>query len=316
MEIRVDLPVDFLEVLHIMDEADRARRRRRHGQRERVDEQLPAVDGHHPVYERGRVFQHFIEKERREEAGKLMRGLHAQQLERLRIVENDVPLCTEADHALFRVVKHGLDVGAVRLLHAHVFGYGNGPAHRVADIHGLRLVQKNLPAEAADDPRRPAPAHENPNAARHRFPDPFLEFFLSVVTDRDNAHTKQGFHELDVAGLVDVRGEGHRIRKLPGPAQAFDDVDLRTLDEDRAASEFFEDGLTEPAVAQQDFVSLFEQAPCVFERRLVAGHLNGYVPPEKQRFPVYDIGDELGMDKRRNPVFLFHIRLLHGKNGL
>ena len=95
MEIRVDLPVDFLEVLHIMDEADRARRRRRHGQRERIDEQLPAVDGHHPVYERGRVFQHFIEKERREEAGKLMRGLHAQQLERLRIVENDVPLCTE-----------------------------------------------------------------------------------------------------------------------------------------------------------------------------------------------------------------------------
>ena len=91
--------------------------------------------------------------------------------ERLRIVENDVPLRTEADHALFRVVKHGLDVGAVRLLHAHVFGYGNGPAHRVADIHGLRLVQKNLPAEAADDPRRPAPAHENPNAARHRFPD-------------------------------------------------------------------------------------------------------------------------------------------------
>ena len=69
-------------------------------------------------------------------------------------------------------------------------------------------------------------------------------------------------------------------------------------------------------MAQQDFVSLFEQAPCVFERRLVAGHLNGYVPPEKQRFPVYDIGDELGMDKRRNPVFLFHIRLLHGKNGL
>ena len=66
MEIRVDLPVDFLEVLHIMDEADRARRRRRHGQRERVDEQLPAVDGHHPVYERGRVFQHFIKKERRE----------------------------------------------------------------------------------------------------------------------------------------------------------------------------------------------------------------------------------------------------------
>ena len=113
-----------------------------------------------------------------------------------------------------------------------------------------------------------------------------------------------------------MRGEGHHIRKLPGPAQAFDDVDLRTLDEDRAASEFFEDGLTEPAVAQQDFVSLFEQAPCVFECRLVAGHLNGYVPPEKQRFPVSDIGDELGMGKRRNPVFLFHIRLLHGKNGL
>lgn len=133
------------------------------GQRERVDEQLPAVDGYHPVYERGRVFQHFIEKERREEAGKLMRGLHAQQLERLRIVENDVPLCTEADHALFRVVKHGLDVGAVRLLHAHVFGYGNGPAHRVADIHGLRLVQKNLPAEAADDP---APSRPPPTKTR------------------------------------------------------------------------------------------------------------------------------------------------------
>ena len=152
MEIRVDLPVDFLEVLHIMDKADRARRRRRHGQRERVDEQLPAVDGHHPVYERGRVFQHFIEKERREEAGKLMRGLHAQQLERLRIVENDVPLRTEADHALFRVVKHGLDVGAVRLLHAHVFGYGNGPAHRVADIHGLRLPPRRLTIRAVPPP--------------------------------------------------------------------------------------------------------------------------------------------------------------------
>ena len=245
-----------------------------------------------------------------------MRSPHTQQLERLRIVENDVPLCAEADHTLFRVVEHRLDVGSVRLLHAHVFGYGDGPAHRVADIHGLRLIQKDLSAEPADDPRRPAPAHENPNAARHRFLNPFLEFFLSVVADRDNAHTKQGFHELDVAGLVDVRGEGHRIRKLPGPAQAFDDVDLRTLDEDRAASKFFEDGLTEPAVAQQDFVSLFEQAPGVFKRRLVAGHLNGYVPPEKQCFPVHDIGDEPGMDKRRNPVFLFHIRLLHGKNGL
>lgn len=51
------------------------------------------------------------------------------------------------------------------------------------------------------------------------------------------------------------------------------------------------------------------------ERRLVAGHLNGYVPPEKQRFPVYDIGDELGMDKRRNPVFLFHIRLRMAKTA-
>ena len=46
-------------------------------------------------------------------------------------------------------------------------------------------------------------------------------------------------------------------------------------------------------MAQQDFVPLFKQAPGVFERRLVAGHLNGYVPPEKQRFPVHDIGDKL-----------------------
>ena len=71
---------------------------------------------------------------------------------------------------------------------------------------------------------------------------------------QNNAHTKQGFHEFDIAGLIDMRGEGHCVRKLSGPAQAFDDVNLRTLDENRAASEFFEDGLTEPAVAQQDFV--------------------------------------------------------------
>ena len=113
-----------------------------------------------------------------------------------------------------------------------------------------------------------------------------------------------------------MRGEGHRIRKLPGPAQAFDDVDLRTLDEDRAASEFFEDGLTEPAVAQQDFVSLFEQAPCVFERRLVAGHLNGYVPPEKQRFPVYDIGDELEWTSAAIRYSCFTFGSCMAKNGL